>query len=64
MLESRPDGITLGELLRMFSHRVESQKHPNLMKRQEWITLVRQNAIYGPDKVLRPKPKPAPDSGS
>ena len=57
VLESKPNGISLGELLRLFSHRVESEKNPNLMKRQEWIALVRQNAVYGADKLLRPKPR-------
>lgn len=46
-------GISLGDLLRVFVHRLNQ---PGSTTKAEWLTLVKQNAIYGPDKLLRPRP--------
>jgi transcription initiation factor TFIIF subunit alpha len=46
-------GISLGDLLRVFVHRLNQ---PGSTTKSEWLTLVKQNAVYGPDKLLRPRP--------
>ena len=48
------NGISLTRLLEMFKHRVDT---PGNLTKKEWIALVRQNGVYGQDKLLRPKPK-------
>ena len=48
------NGISLTRLLEMFKHRVDT---PGNLTKKEWIALVRQNGVYGADKLLRPKPK-------
>ncbi|KAI0176455.1 Rap30/74 interaction domain-containing protein [Hypoxylon sp. FL1284] len=47
-----PDGITIGSLLRRFQDRVE---RPGYMPRKEWLRMVRENANFSADKMLRRK---------
>ncbi|KAK4236371.1 hypothetical protein C8A03DRAFT_16981 [Achaetomium macrosporum] len=47
------EGISLGALLRKFQKRMNG---PGNITKTEWIQMVKANAIYGPDKLLRPKP--------
>ncbi|KAK3391078.1 hypothetical protein B0H63DRAFT_520272 [Podospora didyma] len=44
------EGISLGNLLRKFVSRIDKPT-----TKVEWIALVKQNAEFGPDKLLRPK---------
>lgn len=53
LAERGDSGISLGDLLRVFVHRLNQ---PGSTTKAEWLTLVKQNAIYGPDKLLRPRP--------
>ena len=46
------EGISLGNLLRKFKDRIDKPGH---ISRSEWIQMVKQTAVYGPDKLLRPK---------
>ncbi|KAH8889641.1 Rap30/74 interaction domain-containing protein [Thozetella sp. PMI_491] len=48
------NGISLTKLFEMFKHRIDT---PGNLSKKEWVALVRQNGVYGPDKLLRPKPK-------
>ncbi|KAK4231272.1 putative transcription initiation factor IIF subunit alpha [Podospora fimiseda] len=50
-----PAGISLGNLIRLFSGRVDTPGH---LSKKEWISLVKANALFGPDKLLRPKHGP------
>jgi len=43
-------GITLKDLLKGFSGRVQSEQD-----KKHFINLVKENSKYGPDKLLRPK---------
>ncbi|KAK1826751.1 hypothetical protein QBC39DRAFT_13527 [Podospora conica] len=45
-------GISLGDLLRVFVNRLNQ----GATTKGEWLTLVKQNAVYGPDKLLRLRP--------
>jgi transcription initiation factor TFIIF subunit alpha len=47
------EGISLGALLRKFQRRMNG---PGNITKTEWIQMVKANAVYGPDKLLRPKP--------
>lgn len=51
-LNANPQGVTIGKLLGQFKDRVDG---PGKMSRAEWISIVRYNARWGPDKLLRPK---------
>lgn len=53
MLVSMPEGISVSGLLRMFGNRVG--EGPNQMSRKDWIKLVKDNAIFCEDKLLRPR---------
>jgi len=53
VIAERGNGISLSDLLRKFVHRLD---RPGGMAKSEWLTLVKQNAVYGPDKLLRPRP--------
>ncbi|KAL2015382.1 hypothetical protein VTK56DRAFT_5552 [Thermocarpiscus australiensis] len=46
------EGITLGNLLRKFHNRMGK---PGNTTKAEWIQMVKAHAVYGPDKLLRPK---------
>ncbi|OAA68426.1 transcription initiation factor iif subunit [Niveomyces insectorum RCEF 264] len=46
-----PEGITVGALLRRFGNRIGDG--PNQMKRKDWIKLVKENSVFGEDKLLR-----------
>lgn len=48
-----PEGITVGGLLKLFSSRIGDG--PNQMKRKDWIKLVKENSVFGEDKLLRAK---------
>jgi transcription initiation factor TFIIF subunit alpha len=37
----------------MFRSRID---RPGSTTKTEWIQMVKQNAVFGPDKLLRPKP--------
>ncbi|KAK4166027.1 putative transcription initiation factor IIF subunit alpha [Cladorrhinum sp. PSN259] len=52
-LARHPNGITLGNLMRAFSGRVSES--PGSTSKKEWLYLVKANADFGPDKLLRPK---------
>ncbi|KAF4901563.1 Transcription initiation factor IIF subunit alpha [Colletotrichum fructicola] len=52
-LPELPNGITIGNLMRKFAGRIGDG--PGQMDRKDWIKLVRENCLYGPDKVLRRK---------
>jgi transcription initiation factor TFIIF subunit alpha len=45
-------GIHIADLMKKFSGRVDK---PGQTTRKEFITLVKENSKYGPDKLLRPK---------
>ncbi|KAM0348764.1 hypothetical protein ACHAPU_004203 [Fusarium lateritium] len=47
------DGITIGELIKLFNHRLGDR--PGQMPKVEWIQLVKKICEYGPDKRLRRK---------
>ncbi|KAL2267550.1 hypothetical protein VTJ83DRAFT_4827 [Remersonia thermophila] len=52
------DGIALPALFQMFQKRINKPGH---MTKTEWIQWVKNYAVYGPDKLLRPKAgSPAP----
>ncbi|KAL1840583.1 hypothetical protein VTJ49DRAFT_315 [Mycothermus thermophilus] len=52
------DGIALSALFQMFQKRINKPGH---MTKTEWIQWVKNYAVYGPDKLLRPKAgSPAP----
>ncbi|RBR19701.1 uncharacterized protein FIESC28_05478 [Fusarium coffeatum] len=54
ILEKIPDeGITIGELIKLFNHRLGDR--PGQMPKTEWIQLVKKICAYGPDKRLRRK---------
>lgn len=48
-----PAGISIGNLMKVFMSRVGD--NPGQMPRKDWIKLVKENAVYGPDKLLRRK---------
>lgn len=52
-LLASPEGISVGALLRQFGNRVGDG--PGQMVRKDWIKLVKDNAVFGEDKLLRPK---------
>ncbi|KAF6825460.1 transcription initiation factor IIF subunit alpha [Colletotrichum plurivorum] len=52
-LPELPNGISIGNLMRKFQSRIGDG--PGQIDRKQWITLVRENCAYGPDKVLRRK---------
>ncbi|KAJ9129823.1 Transcription initiation factor iif subunit [Pleurostoma richardsiae] len=52
-LAANPQGISVGQLLKLFNGRVGD--NPNQMSRRDWIKLVKENAKWGADKLLRPK---------
>ncbi len=56
-LNQHPEGITVGGLLRVFGSRIGDGA--SQMKRKDWITLVKENSVFGGDKLLRPRPKGA-----
>lgn len=47
-----PTGVLIGDLMKKFKHRIGT--YPQTTS-QQFIQLVKQNAKYGPDKLLRPK---------
>lgn len=47
VLKAHPEGLTIGQLFKAFSGRVTD--------RQLFITLVKENAKWGPDRKLRVK---------
>ncbi|KAF4971183.1 hypothetical protein FSARC_1905 [Fusarium sarcochroum] len=52
ILEKIPsEGITIGELIKLFNHRLGDR--PGQMPKNEWIQLVKKLCDYGPDKRLR-----------
>ncbi|CAK7229768.1 transcription factor IIF subunit tfg1 [Sporothrix bragantina] len=52
-LRKIPEGITVGGLLKQFGSRIGDG--PNQMKRKDWIKLVKENSVFGEDKLLRAK---------
>ena len=52
-LNKFPDGITVGGLLKVFGSRIGDTG--NQMKRKDWIKLVKENSVFGEDKMLRAK---------
>ncbi|KAI1414789.1 Rap30/74 interaction domain-containing protein [Hypoxylon sp. FL1857] len=53
-LPPRPEGITIGALLRRFQHRLDK---PGYMSRKDWLKLVKENADFSTvDRLLRRKP--------
>ncbi|TPX15010.1 uncharacterized protein E0L32_004840 [Thyridium curvatum] len=54
LIAAQPDGIQIGSLLRQFGNRVGDA--PGQMPRKDWIKLVKDNAVLGEDRMLRPKP--------
>lgn len=53
-LPQLPDGITIGNFLKLFEARV-GDKADGKMPKSDWIKLVKENCSYGPDKLLRRK---------
>jgi len=54
MINTHPEGIKLGEMLRKFLGRVDT---PGNITKSEWIAIVKANSVYSQaDKLLRPKP--------
>ncbi|OTA64817.1 Rap30/74 interaction domain-containing protein [Hypoxylon sp. EC38] len=52
-LPPRPEGITIGGLLRVFQHRLDK---PGYMYRRDWLKLVKENAEFSTaEKLLRRK---------
>jgi len=51
-VNAHPEGITLGALMRKFITRID---RPGSTTKSEWIQMVRQNANFGNDRLLRPK---------
>ena len=52
-IAAQSNGITLGNLLRMFNDRIDK---PGSTTKGEWIQMVKSNADYNAqDKLLRPK---------
>ncbi|KAG7287976.1 hypothetical protein NEMBOFW57_007496 [Staphylotrichum longicolle] len=47
------EGITLSNLMKVFQRRINK---PGNITKSEWIQMVKAHAVYGPDKLLRPKP--------
>jgi transcription initiation factor TFIIF subunit alpha len=47
------EGISISNLMRVFTARVGSS--PGQTDKKEFITLVKENSVYGPDKRLRQK---------
>lgn len=47
------EGISIGDLMRVFTTRVGSS--PGQTDKKEFINLVKENSVYGPDKRLRQK---------
>ncbi|KAL2261854.1 hypothetical protein VTK26DRAFT_3146 [Humicola hyalothermophila] len=47
------EGISLGNLIRKFHNRINK---PGNITKEEWVAMVKSHAVYGPDKLLRPKP--------
>lgn len=45
-------GISLGNLLRKFLPRMNK---PGTITKGAWLQMVKVHAVYGPDKLLRPK---------
>jgi len=37
----------------MFANRIDKPGH---ITKKEWISMVKSNAAFGPDKLMRPKP--------
>ncbi len=67
ILNTIPQGVTVTNLLKRFQTRVGDE--PGQMPRKEWIKIVKDNASFGPDKLLRAKgapqsPGPAPGAAS
>ena len=54
-LAANPQGISVGQLMRQFQTRVG--EGDGQMSRRDWIKLVKDNAKWGADKLLRPKDK-------
>ncbi|KAK1759519.1 hypothetical protein QBC47DRAFT_372257 [Echria macrotheca] len=52
-ISAHPEGIQLGVLMRKFISRIDK---PGSTTKSEWIQMVRHNAVFGNDKLLRPKP--------
>lgn len=52
-LRKIPEGITVGGLLKQFGARIGD--NPGQMKRKDWIKLVKENSVFGEDKLLRAK---------
>ena len=48
-----PEGIKIAELIQKFSGRVGDG--PGMMKKQDWIKLVKEQCEYGPDRRLHRK---------
>jgi transcription initiation factor TFIIF subunit alpha len=46
------EGISLSNLMKMFQKRIGK---PGNITKSEWIQMVKAHAVYGPDKLLRPK---------
>jgi transcription initiation factor TFIIF subunit alpha len=46
------EGITLSNLMKMFQRRINK---PGNTTKSEWIQMVKAHAVYGADKLLRPK---------
>lgn len=51
-----PEGISIGNLMKIFQFRIGDK--PGLMERKDWIKLVKDNAAWGSDKLLRLKTAP------
>lgn len=47
------EGITLSNLMKVFQRRINK---PGNITKSEWIQMVKAHAVYGQDKLLRPKP--------
>ncbi|KAK4126286.1 Rap30/74 interaction domain-containing protein [Parathielavia appendiculata] len=47
------EGISLSNLMKMFQKRIGK---PGNITKSEWIQMVKAHAVYGADKLLRPKP--------
>ncbi|KKA28292.1 hypothetical protein TD95_003016, partial [Thielaviopsis punctulata] len=52
-LPSPPDGISVLNLFKFFDDRVGDR--PGYTTKSEWLKLVRENSVYGQDKLLRRK---------
>jgi transcription initiation factor TFIIF subunit alpha len=47
-------GVTIAELIKVFGGRVGDIKGQQTDKK-EFMKMVKENSVYGPDKLLRPK---------